>query len=57
LLLDNAFSRQFKLSEKMMKPESDPEHYEKLAIELDEAPDRGFFGRLMKRLGGMIRFK
>ena len=40
-----------------MRPESDPEHYEKLATELEEAPDRGFFGRLMKRLGGMVRLK
>jgi hypothetical protein len=56
-LLDNTFTRQFKLSDKMMRPASDPMHYEKLATELEEAPDRGFFGRLMKRLGGMVRLK
>jgi cytochrome b pre-mRNA-processing protein 6 len=41
----------------MMKPASDPNHYDRLAKEIEEVPDRGFWGRLMKRLGGMVRMK
>ena len=40
-----------------MKPASDPMHYERLATELEEAPNRGFFGLLMKKLGGMVRLR
>lgn len=57
LLIDNSISNQFKLSDKTMKPASDPMHYENLSREIDEAPDRGWFGRVMKRLGGMVRMK
>ncbi|KAK5173129.1 uncharacterized protein LTR77_003251 [Saxophila tyrrhenica] len=57
LLLDNAASRQFPLSDRIMKPRSDPQHYETLEREIDEVPDRTFWGRMMKRLGGMVRMK
>ncbi|KAK3049602.1 hypothetical protein LTR09_009023 [Extremus antarcticus] len=57
LLLDNTASRQFPLSERLMKPQSDPQHYEALAREIEEVPDRTFWGRLKKRLGGMVRMK
>ncbi len=40
-----------------MKPQSDPQHYEALAREIEEVPDRTFWGRLKKRLGGMVRMK
>ena len=57
LLLDDTFGRKYKLSERMMKPQSQPEHYERLAREIEEAPDRSWFGRVVKRLGGMVRFR
>ena len=57
LLLDNTFGKQFPLSEKMMRPASDPGHYERLAKEIEEAPDRGFLGQLLKRVQGMVRLR
>ena len=41
----------------MMKPASDPMHYEKIARELEEIPDRSWLGRLVKRVQGMVRLK
>ena len=57
LLLDNSFGKQYTLSERMMKPASNPNHYTDLARELEEAPDRTWFGNLTRRLQGMVRFR
>lgn len=40
-----------------MEPASDPQHYAKLEQELDEAPERGVWGRFLKKVGGMVRFQ
>lgn len=57
LLLDNALSRQYPLSASTMKPASNPNHYTELEKELNEVPDRTWFGNFMKRMQGLIRFR
>ncbi|KAI4206396.1 MAG: hypothetical protein LQ346_001105 [Caloplaca aetnensis] len=60
--LENRYSKkmlkssQYPLSDRLMKPLSDPEHYEKIVKELEEAPKRSWFGRLVNRWKGMIRW-
>lgn len=57
LLLDNAFTKRYPVSTRLMEPESNPNHYKALAKELDELPDRTWFGNLAKRLQNMVRFR
>lgn len=57
LLLDNTFGKQWQLSDKMMKPKSDPEHYARLEKEIEEAPDRSFMARLWRRISGRVRMR
>ena len=57
LLLDNTFAKQSPLSDRIMKPASNPNHYTDLAKELEEAPDRTWLGNMMKRMSGLIRFR
>lgn len=57
LLLDNALSKRFPLGQKVLKPVSDPEHYVRIGREVEELPDRGFVGRMMKKLQGMVRMQ
>lgn len=57
LLLDDTFAKKFPLSEKIMRPASQPEHYEALGKRLEEAPNLTFVDRVVKRLKGMVRWK
>ncbi|KAK3718722.1 hypothetical protein LTR37_004941 [Vermiconidia calcicola] len=57
LLLDNSFTQRFPIPKALMEPASDPQHYAKLEQELDEAPERGVWGRFLKKVGGMVRFQ
>lgn len=54
-LLENRFARRYPLSPKIRYPASDPEHYDKVIREFEEAPNRDWFGRLRKRLSGILR--
>jgi cytochrome b pre-mRNA-processing protein 6 len=47
---------QYKIVGNLMEPRSNSTHYTDLIKELQEAPNRTFFGRLAKKLGGLIRF-
>jgi cytochrome b pre-mRNA-processing protein 6 len=47
---------QYKIVGSLMEPRSNPTHYADLIKELQEAPNRTFFGRIAKKLGGLIRF-
>lgn len=38
-----------------MRPASDPEHFARIEREVTELPERGFVGRLVKKLKGMVR--
>ncbi|KAF7198144.1 hypothetical protein HII31_00500, partial [Pseudocercospora fuligena] len=57
LLLENSFSKQFPLQEKLMRPASDPRRYELLEQELKAIPNRSFFGAWVNRLRNMVRLK
>ena len=46
---------QYPLSERILKPASSPRYYDELIKELDEAPNRSWFGRLVKRWKGFVR--
>lgn len=54
-LLNDRFARRYPLSKKVRYPASDPDHYDNLIREFEEAPNRDWFGRLKKRLGGILR--
>lgn len=54
-LLDNRFARRYPIPKHIRYPASDPEHYDNLIREFEEAPNRDWLGRLRKRLSGMIR--
>ncbi|EPS33305.1 hypothetical protein POX_a01708 [Penicillium oxalicum] len=56
-LLENRFANKFPLSQKIRYPASDPEYYDNLIREFEEAPNRDWFGRLRKRLGGLLRLQ
>lgn len=52
----NADQVQYPLSDGLMKPLSNPEYYENLVKELEEAPKRSFFGRLLNSWKGFVRW-
>ncbi|KAL8762029.1 MAG: hypothetical protein Q9184_001921 [Pyrenodesmia sp. 2 TL-2023] len=54
--LENRYSKKYPLSDRLMKPLSDPEHYEKIVKELEEAPNRSWFASSVNRWKGKIRW-
>ena len=48
---------QYPASSRLMNPVSNPTYYTDLMQELDEAPDRGWFARLMAKWKGRIRMQ
>ncbi|KAL2865596.1 ubiquinol-cytochrome c reductase complex assembly factor 2 [Aspergillus lucknowensis] len=56
-LLEDRYARRYPLSPKLRRPASNPDHYDNLLREFEEAPSRDWFGRLRKRLGGLFRFQ
>ncbi|KAH8701878.1 hypothetical protein BGW36DRAFT_371755 [Talaromyces proteolyticus] len=56
-LLNNRYSKQYPLPQKLRYPASNPEHYDVLIREFEEAPNRSWLGRLQKRLSGVLRLK
>ncbi|CAL5874452.1 uncharacterized protein PFLUO_LOCUS8748 [Penicillium psychrofluorescens] len=56
-LLDDRYARRYPLPPKLRHPASSPDHYDNLIREFDEAPNRDWFGRLRKRVGGILRLK
>ena len=54
---DLYWSEQYPLSDKIMKPASNPDYYEDLVRELDAAPTRSRLEALWTRWKGIIRFK
>lgn len=49
--------QQYKLQGPMLHPKSQPTYFDDLVREIEEAPNRSWFGRLGKRLSGMIRLQ
>jgi hypothetical protein len=54
-LLNDRFARVYPLSPKLRHPASNPDHYDNVVREFAEAPTRDWFGRLKKRMAGIIR--
>ena len=47
---------QYPLSERMMRPASNPNYYDGLLKELNEAPTRSWFQSMVNRWKGSLRF-
>ncbi|KAL8912835.1 MAG: hypothetical protein Q9171_002213 [Xanthocarpia ochracea] len=54
--IENRYAKKYPLSNRLLKPLSNPEYYENLVKELEEAPKRSFFGRLLNSWKGFIRW-
>jgi cytochrome b pre-mRNA-processing protein 6 len=55
-LLENRYAKQFLLSGRLRAPASNPTYYDDLITEMQEAPHRSWFGAIMKRIKGSMRF-
>ncbi|KAM3548524.1 hypothetical protein MY1884_009144 [Beauveria asiatica] len=56
-LLQDRFKDRYKLKGPMLQPKSQPTYFDDLVREIEAAPNRSWFGRLGKRLSGMIRLQ
>ncbi|GKZ21092.1 hypothetical protein AbraIFM66951_002475 [Aspergillus brasiliensis] len=56
-LLEDRYARRYPLSPRLRRPASNPDHYDNVIREFDEAPDRDWLGRIKKRLSGLLRMK
>ncbi|KAL2216214.1 hypothetical protein M432DRAFT_641906 [Thermoascus aurantiacus ATCC 26904] len=56
-LLEDRYAKRYPLPQKLRHPASDPDHYDKVVREFEEAPNRNWLGRLKKRITGLFRFK
>ncbi|KAL8999648.1 MAG: hypothetical protein Q9169_001608 [Polycauliona sp. 2 TL-2023] len=54
-LMENRYAKKYPLSDRLLKPLSNPEYYDNLLKELDEAPKRSFFQRLLNSWKGFVR--
>ena len=50
-------NEQYELSDKIMKPTSNPTYYEDLMKELEEAPNRSWFQQQVNKWKGALRFQ
>ncbi|RMD39517.1 hypothetical protein DV735_g5604, partial [Chaetothyriales sp. CBS 134920] len=56
-LLENKYATAFPLSSALRHPASNPTYYDDLLRELEEAPTRSYFSKVMNRIRGVLRFK
>ncbi|KAL2811130.1 hypothetical protein BJX63DRAFT_400099 [Aspergillus granulosus] len=56
-LLEDRYARRYPLPPKLRRPASNPDHYDNLIREFEEAPSRDWLGRLWKRLSGQFRLQ
>ncbi|KAL3461410.1 hypothetical protein BJX64DRAFT_261033 [Aspergillus heterothallicus] len=56
-LLEDRYARRYPLSPKIRRPASDPDHYDNLIREFEEAPSRDWLGRIWKSLSGKFRIQ
>ncbi|KAL2057693.1 hypothetical protein ABVK25_002077 [Lepraria finkii] len=54
--LENRYTKIYPLSERTMKPASNPKYYDDLLKELNEAPTRSWFQSMVSRWKGFLRF-
>ncbi|OCL10446.1 hypothetical protein AOQ84DRAFT_387513 [Glonium stellatum] len=55
-LLENRYSKRYPTSPALLRPASNPTYYEDLMAELEQAPGRSWFSRVIKKWKGLIRF-
>ena len=55
-LLENRYSNQSPMPQNLRRPSGDPEYYDLLVRELEEAPNRSWFAAVLKRIRGSLRF-
>ncbi|KAF9883482.1 hypothetical protein FE257_003432 [Aspergillus nanangensis] len=55
-LLEDRYARRYPLSPRLRHPASNPDYYDDLIREFEEAPSRDWWGRLGKRVKGLFRF-
>ncbi|KUJ10649.1 uncharacterized protein LY89DRAFT_247911 [Mollisia scopiformis] len=56
-LLENRYSRKYPIDGSLMRPASNPTHFEDLMKELQEAPERSWWGSMTNRWKGFLRFQ
>lgn len=54
-LLRNRYLQRYPLPAKLRRPASNPDYYENVMREFQEAPNRSFMEKIKKRLAGMFR--
>ncbi|KAL8810924.1 MAG: hypothetical protein Q9223_002016 [Gallowayella weberi] len=54
--LENRYAKKYPLSDRLLKPLSNPEYYDKLMKEFEEAPKRSVFGRWINSWKGFVRW-
>ncbi|KAL8846363.1 MAG: hypothetical protein Q9221_008542 [Calogaya cf. arnoldii] len=54
--MENRYAKKYPLSDRLLKPLSNPEYYGNLVRELEEAPKRSFFARLLNSWKGFVRW-
>ncbi|KAK2768669.1 hypothetical protein FQN54_000525 [Arachnomyces sp. PD_36] len=56
-LVENRYANAYPLPQHLRYPASNPSHYDDLVREFAEAPTRGWFASMKKKLGGFLRMK
>ncbi|OJJ59427.1 hypothetical protein ASPSYDRAFT_67576 [Aspergillus sydowii CBS 593.65] len=56
-LLEDRYAKRYPLPSNLRHPASNPDHYDDLIREFEEAPTRDILGRIKKKLGGLFRFQ
>ncbi|KAH8819636.1 hypothetical protein F5884DRAFT_761274 [Xylogone sp. PMI_703] len=56
-LLGNRYRQIYPIRGSLLKPASNPTHYTDLLKELEEAPNRSWFGRMTNKWRGFLRFQ
>ncbi|KAI1424326.1 hypothetical protein F5Y12DRAFT_462390 [Xylaria sp. FL1777] len=56
-LLDNRYKKTYPITGSLLQPKSNPTYFTDLLKELEEAPKRSFFQRLLLRITGIVRLQ
>lgn len=56
-MLENRYANKYPLPPRIRRPASNPDYYENLIKEFEEAPKRDWIGRLKKFIAGKVRLQ
>lgn len=56
-LLENRYKKKYAIVGGVLKPKSNPTYFDDLVQELEEAPNRSWFDRMMLRVKGLVRLQ